>query len=422
MNPLYNAGIRLYVLGVKIAAWRNPKAKKMISGRKNVRSALKKFKRERGIEGFDIWIHVSSLGEFEQARPIIERIREEHPDKTIALSFFSPSGYEVRKNYDKVDYVTYLPFDTPHRSKRFLNTLNPGMAIFVKYEFWGNYLQGLKKRGIPTYSIDAIFRPKQRFFRRFGGMFRKMLYCFDHMFVQDEKSEELLHNIGVEGVTVAGDTRFDRVTDIMKSTVEFPLIEDWIVQSKAKNARYVLIAGSSWLPDEECYAPYLNEHPEVLAIIAPHEFNEMRLEKLRNTFTGKSILYSEVEKRGEIPEGTQVVIIDSFGKLSSLYRYGDIAIIGGGFGAGIHNINEAAVYNMPVLFGPRHEKFKEATDLIECGGAFEYDSEKKLRKQLANLLSSKGSENRLTIASKAAGDYIKNNLGATDKIYSYLFK
>ncbi|MCC8119979.1 MAG: 3-deoxy-D-manno-octulosonic acid transferase [Bacteroidales bacterium] len=421
MNLLYNTGIRLYTLAVKIAALRNPKAKKMISGRRNVNSCLKRLKRELDIEGFDIWVHTSSLGEFEQARPMIERIREEKPDKKMLLTFFSPSGYEVRKNYDKVDAVAYLPFDTPHRVKRFLNVVNPGMAIFVKYEFWGNYLQQLHKRNVPIISIDAIFRPGQRFFNKFGSMFRDMLRCFDHMFVQDERSRELLKGIGLENVTVTGDTRFDRVTDIMKQTVQFPAIEQWIAQEKKAGAKHVLIAGSSWQPDEECYANYLNGHPNLLAIVAPHEFNEIRLARLQNSFTGQSVLYSEVEKMGAVPAGTQVVIIDSFGKLSSLYRYGDLAIIGGGFGAGIHNINEAAVYGMPVLFGPKHEKFKEASDLIECGGAFEYDGEKKLWKTLDRLLSSKGSERRLSQAGKAAGKYIKDNLGATERIYQYLF-
>ncbi len=421
MNLLYNTGIRLYTLAVKIAAWRNPKAKKMISGRRHVNSGLKRLKREMGIESFDIWVHTSSLGEFEQARPMIERMREMQPDKTILLTFFSPSGYEVRKNYDKVDAVAYLPFDTPHRVKRFLNTVRPKMAIFVKYEFWGNYLQQLHKRGVPTISIDAIFRPKQRFFRKWGRTFRTMLGCFDHMFVQDERSLELLRGIGIENVTVTGDTRFDRVTDIMKRTVTYPIIENWIAAEKKNGAKYTIIAGSSWQPDEECYSSYLNGHPNMLAIVAPHEFNEMRLARLQNMFSGQSVLYSEAEKAGKIPAGTQVVIIDSFGKLSSLYRYGDLALIGGGFGAGIHNINEAAVYGMPVLFGPRHEKFKEAADLIECGGAFEYDSEKKLWKTLDRLLSSKGSERRLAQAGRAAGKYIKDNLGATERIYKYLF-
>ncbi len=421
MSLLYNTGIRLYTLAVRIASLRNPKAKKMIKGRGNVISRLKRLKREQGIDGFDIWFHTSSLGEFEQARPMIERIREQQPDKKLLLTFFSPSGYEVRKNYDKVDAVTYLPFDTPRRVKRFLNTVNPKMAIFVKYEFWGNYLAQLKKRGVTTISIDAIFRSKQRFFRKWGGLFRNMLRCFDHMFVQDERSRQLLSKIGIHDVTVTGDTRFDRVTDIMKGTVQFPIIEEWIAGEKQRGAKYVIIAGSSWQPDEECYTNYINGHPNMLCIVAPHEFNEIRLTRIANGFTCQSMLYSEAEKRGSIPAGTQVIIVDSFGKLSSLYRYGDVALIGGGFGAGIHNINEAAVYGMPVLFGPKHEKFKEAADLIECGGAFEYDSESRLFKVMDRLLSSKGSDKRLAQASRAASNYIKSNLGATDRIYSYLF-
>lgn len=371
-----------------------------------------------------IWFHASSLGEFEQGRPMIERLRREHPEKTILLSFFSPSGYELRKNYPMVDAVVYLPFDTPHHVKRFLDAARPSMAIFIKYEFWGNYLNELRRRGIPTYIISSIFRPTQRFFSRFGGMFRDMLRCFDRLYVQDERSRRLLKVIGVENVTVAGDTRFDRVTDVMRSAVEIPGFPGF-----GADAPLRFIAGSSWEADEDIYVPWLNEHPEIPFIIAPHEFNETRLEELRNRFNRPVVLLSEWTREikkarlpeGEIPDYLKKVggiIVDSFGKLSSLYRYADIAYIGGGFGAGIHNLNEAAVYGMPVVFGPNHSKFKEAADLIACGGGYSFTTPKEFDTIMNSLTTSPSA---LTTAGKAAADYISANLGATDLIYADLF-
>ncbi|MCM1452730.1 MAG: hypothetical protein NC102_10770, partial [Clostridium sp.] len=362
--------------------------------------------------GYDLWVHAASLGEFEQARPLIERLKRERPQMSILLTFYSPSGYEVRKNYAMADTVAYLPFDTPGRVRAFLNAAKPKKAIFVKYEFWGNFLGQLHKRGVPTYIIDAIFRPGQIFFRPWGGPMRGILHKFTHLFVQDETSKKLLGSIGLDNVTVAGDTRFDRVTDIMRSTVEFPLIENW------KKGKKMLIVGSSWGPDEAFYVPYINSHPDLLTVIAPHEFNEHRLTKLQASLTAPSILFSQAEKEGRIPEGTRSVIIDSFGKLSSLYRYGDMALIGGGFGTGIHNINEAAVYGMPVIFGPKHYKFKEAADLIACGGGYEYTDLESLSAILDKFTSD---HDALEKAGRAAGAYIKKSLGSTDLIYSRLF-
>lgn len=356
---------------------------------------------------------------------MIERLRREHPEKPILLSFFSPSGFEVRKNYPFVDAVVYLPFDTPHRVRRFLDAARPSMAIFIKYEFWGNYLQELRRRGIPTYIISSIFRPGQRFFRSLGGMFRGMLRCFDRLYVQDERSRRLLKLIGVENVTVAGDTRFDRVTDVMRTTVEIPGFPGF-----GADAPLRFIAGSSWEADEDIYVPWLNAHPEVKFIIAPHEFNETRLERLRNRFNKPAILLSEWTgeiKRAKLPQGqiperlTHVsgIIIDSFGKLSSLYRYADLAYIGGGFGAGIHNLNEAAVYGMPVIFGPNHSKFKEASDLIQCGGGFSISSREEFDTVMGTFSAS---PQKLRKAGDAAGQYIKDHLGATDLIYADLFE
>ncbi|MDE6528173.1 MAG: 3-deoxy-D-manno-octulosonic acid transferase [Muribaculaceae bacterium] len=393
----------------------------MIRGQKRTSDILR---RRLGNRPGCIWFHASSLGEFEQGRPMIERLRREHPEKPILLSFFSPSGFEVRKNYAFADAVVYLPFDTPKQVRKFLDAARPSMAIFIKYEFWGNYLHELRRRGIPTYIISSIFRPGQRFFRSIGGMFRTMLKCFDRLYVQDERSRRLLKLIGVENVTVAGDTRFDRVTDVMRSTVDIPGFPGFGERFKMK-----FIAGSSWGADEDVYAPWLNAHRDVAFIIAPHEFNETRLEALRNRFNGPVALLSEWVreiKRANLSAGTlpehlknvRGIIIDSFGKLSSLYRYADVAYIGGGFGAGIHNLNEAAVYGIPVIFGPNHSKFKEAADLAECGGGFSIASKEEFNNTIEALTATPSA---LKEAGDAAGKYIRDHLGATDLIYRDLF-
>ncbi len=421
MNQLYNTGIKLYELAARAAALRSVKVHKMIRGQRRTFDTLR---RRLGNRPGCIWFHASSLGEFEQGRPMIERLRREHPEKPILLSFFSPSGFEVRKNYPFVDAVVYLPFDTPKRVRRFLDAARPSMAIFIKYEFWGNYLHELRRRGIPTYIISSIFRPGQRFFRSIGGMFRKMLRCFDRLYVQDERSRRLLKVIGVENVTVAGDTRFDRVTDVMRSTVDIPGFPGFGEQFPLR-----FIAGSSWEADEDVYAPWLNSHENVAFIIAPHEFTETRLEALRNRFNAPVVLLSEWTreiKRANLPNGqipdylksVRGIIIDSFGKLSSLYRYADMAYIGGGFGAGIHNLNEAAVYGIPVIFGPNHVKFKEAADLLACGGGLSIATKDEFSSTLDALTSSKASMKQ---SGEAAAKYIHDHLGATDIIYRDLF-
>lgn len=417
MNLLYNLGIHLFSTGARIASKRSPKIKKMLDGQKNTLDIIRERREEIAPEGFDIWFHAASLGEFEQARPVIERIRKNFPEKKILLSFFSPSGYEVRSNYDKVDCVVYLPFDTPKKVKRFINVASPKMAIFAKYEFWGNYLEKLHKAGIPTYIISAIFRPQQRFFRKGGGMFRKMLKCYDHLYVQDEASRELLDNIGITKVTVAGDTRFDRVTDILANAKSIPVVEAFI-----KSSHFTVIAGSSWQADEEIYIPWLKSHPEVKAIIAPHEFNNARLATLRNQLgASKTYLLSEIQDKDLQPsdfDNIRYLIVDCFGLLSSLYRYGNVAIIGGGFGAGIHNLNEAAVYGIPVLFGPNHKKFKEAGELIARGGGFTFSSAPEFNASMNILLSDPYA---LQNAGEAAGQYIKDSVGASDIIFKDLF-
>ena len=418
MNPLYNLGIHLFSTGARIASGRSAKIKKMISGQKQSLSDIKERRASVAPDGFDVWFHAASLGEFEQARPIIERIKKDYPEKKILLTFFSPSGYEVRSGYDRVDCVAYLPFDTPRKVKRFLKAAEPKMAIFAKYEFWGNYLEKLHKSGIPTYIISAIFRPKQRFFKSWGGMFRNMLKCYNHLYVQDEASRELLENIGIDKVTVAGDTRFDRVTDILQTAGSIPLVEDFV-----KNSRFTVIAGSSWPEDEDIYIPWLKSHPEVKAIIAPHEFDNTRLDTLRNKLgASKTRLLSELQNKDNKLanfDNIRYLIIDCFGLLSSLYRYGNVAVVGGGFGAGIHNLNEAAVYGIPVLFGPNHKKFKEAGELISRGGGFTFSSSPEFNATMNVFLNDPHATHT---AGDAAGQYIKDSIGASDIIFNDLFK
>lgn len=408
MNLLYNTAIGLYSLGAKVLSWKNVKARKMLAGQARTMDHLNKVI-DRNAKY--IWIHVSSLGEFEQGRPLIEMLKTRMPEKKIVLSFFSPSGYEVRKNYKGVDAVCYLPFDLKGRVKKFLEVVNPEMAIFVKYEFWGNYLEELHRRNIPTYLISAIFRDTQAFFKWWGGMFRKMLRCYTHLYVQDGASQQLLSNIGVTNVTIAGDTRFDRVTDILANSFE-------ISQAKAmtQNVPITIIAGSTWAPDEQLLLPYFNSHPQIKLIIAPHEVNENRLAEIEHQLHRP---YCRLSTATDIEaSNTDCLIVDSFGKLSSIYRYGNIAYVGGGFGVGIHNINEAAVYGMPVVFGPKYGKFKEAKDLISVGGAFSIKSNDEFVSIMDTLLTDSGA---LKDAGASAGEYIRQNLGATEKIYSDIF-
>ena len=421
MNLLYNAAIALYGAGARLAACRSDKAAKMVSGQKTALETLARVRKEKCPGGFDFWVHAASLGEFEQARPLIEAIRRSRPEATICLSFFSPSGYEVRKDYPMVDAVVYLPFDSPSKARTFVSAIAPHMAIFVKYEFWGNILSCLHEDNTPTYLISAIFRPGQAFFKPWGGQFRKMLRCYTHIFVQDENSRELLASIGIDNVTVAGDTRFDRVTDIMSKTVHIPAIEKWLADSP-----FTLVAGSSWPEDEQHYIPWVNDNAGVRLILAPHEFNEQRIQNLVSRFRMPVTRWSEIPENGEIPADTRILIIDSFGLLSSLYRYGHAALIGGGFGAGIHNINEAAVYGIPVVFGPNHHKFREALGLLECGGAYTYDSSRSLSAILDTLSKNPTSDNGASAltsnapsrvrAGEKAAEYIKGNLGATRRI------
>lgn len=415
MDFLYNVAIRSYAAGVRLAALKHHKASLMVEGHRQTLKRIREARETIAPHGFDVWIHAASLGEFEQARPLITSIRQRYPDKRILLSFFSPSGYTVRHNYAEVDLVVYLPFDTPRNARQFVEAVNPQLAVFVKYEFWGNILGELARRSIPTYLISAIFRPSQIFFKPWGGAMRKALRSFAHIYLQDSSSKDLLASIGYDAVSVVGDTRLDQVINTRSRAKSFDLLDRW-----TRGDDFTIVVGSSWQQDEAIYIPWLKSHKDVKAIIAPHEFDDKRLDALVAQLGGTDVamLWSKAQTGESIPAQVRYIIIDCFGILSSLYKYGKLAIIGGGFGAGIHNIAEAAVYGMPVLFGPRHGKFREATDLLRLGGAVTYSNEADFAKAITPLYSDNVA---LQAASDVAEKYIETHIGATSKIFSDLF-
>ena len=406
---MYSLIIHLYAFFIELISPFHKKARLMRLGQWKTNGILRE-KIDRNAKY--IWFHASSLGEFEQGRPLIEKIKAEHPEYKILLTFFSPSGYEVRKNYGGADVVCYLPFDTPYRVKKFLDLSKPVMAIFIKYEFWDNYLSELKRRNIPVYIVSAIFRKEQLFFKWYGGMYRKVLSYFTHIFVQDDASRELLSKYGVTNVSVFGDTRFDRVQDVYKNTKQVPMVDLFVNNNRSDN-QLTMVAGSSWQQDEEVYLNYFNEHPELKLIIAPHEIHKDHLMHIESMLKRPSIRLSEATEKDI--KGKSCLIVDSFGLLSSIYRYGDLAYIGGGFGAGIHNVLEAAVYGMPVIFGPKYQKFKEARDLLQVGGAFSITDEKTFESKMEELSTYR---DLLEAAGAAAGDFVKSNIGATNRIIS----
>lgn len=401
---LYNIGIYIYDILAHIAAVFSLKPRKMIRGHWVVYELLRQQK-EKGARY--IWFHAASLGEFEQGRPIIEKIRERHPNYKILLTFFSPSGYEVRKNYKGADIVCYLPFDKPRNVKRFLDIIHPCMAFFIKYEFWQNYLDELHRRRIPVYSVSSIFRKEQIFFKWYGSSYRKVLQDFDQLFVQNEASKRFLSRIGVNRVTVVGDTRFDRVLEIRHQAKDLPLVE------KFKGDAVTLVAGSSWQPDEDLFIEYFNTHPGMKLIIAAHVIDENHLVEIISKLKRPYVRYSKANENNV--EGADCLIIDCFGLLSSIYRYGEIAYVGGGFGAGIHNILEAAVYGMPVIFGPRHGKFMEARELLEAKGAFCVRSREDLQLLLDRMITD---ETFLEEVGRNAGNYVLSRSGASELILS----
>lgn len=413
---MYSLGIYLYALLVRlVAALGHRKARAMVHGQRNTWRILR--------EKIDptaryVWFHAASLGEFEQGLPLIERLRREQPSRKILLTFFSPSGYEVRKDYKGADVVCYLPFDSPTAARRFIKWARPEMAFFIKYEFWRNYIDVLSKKSIPVYSVSSIFRPGQIFFRWYGRKYARCLRRISHFFVQNERSVELLRTIGVQNnVTIVGDTRFDRVIDIRNNARPLPLVEQFTRAKEDSNAApFVLVAGSSWQPDEDILLDYVNHHPDLRLVIAPHVVNDAHIQEIEQKLTTPALRYSQatLENVGDY----RVLIIDGYGLLSSIYRYATVAYVGGGFGVGIHNVPEAAVYGIPVIIGPNHQRFAEAMALIANGGCKSIENAEDFSAIMDDFLENPA---HISQAGSAAGRYINQNAGATPVIYQHVF-
>jgi len=409
MPAIYYIIIKLYYFSIHIASPFNKKAQLWIRGREGIFEDLQKsLNRKDRIA----WFHCASLGEFEQGRPVIEKFREQYPDIRILLTFFSPSGYEIRKNYSGVDHIFYLPPDSPRNSKRFIDIVDPEVVYFIKYEYWYYYLKRLKMLNVPVFLISAIFRKDQIFFRWYGSWYCKLLKYFSHLFVQNESSKELLDTIRIKNVTVSGDTRFDRVASSAAEPVRVPVAESFIKD------KMTLIAGSTWNKDEEIITEYINKTDnDIRFIIAPHEISKDNINRLHKSIKRPCLLFSEAEK--DNVREAQVIIIDNIGMLSSLYQYGSIAYIGGGFGKGIHNILEAACFGIPVFFGPIHDKFNEACELISKKGAFCIRNYNEFKDLLDRLLKD---DLLLKESGKTAGEYVQKNVGATDIILKKTIK
>lgn len=410
MKTLYTIAIAIYGFGIRIASLFNEKARLWTKGRKGI------FEKINGTdtEGRPaIWVHASSLGEFEQARPVIELLKQDCPQYRIVVTFFSPSGYEIRKNYKNADSVFYLPLDTPRNARRFLDSVKPEMALFVKYDFWFNHLAELRKREIPTFIFSTIFRPTQYFFKFYGRWFRKQLGVFTNFFVQNETSLHLLERHGFSNAIIAGDTRFDQVTKIASTAKRFPEIEQFI------DGKRVIVAGSSWQPDEKILHQFVNSTKhDVKLILAPHEIDDRHVSQIKSLFGDTAVCYTELAGT-ENPQNFKVLVINTMGMLSSIYRYSRIAYIGGGFGKGIHNILEAIVYGSPVCFGPNYRKFQEAKDMISLGGGKEINSAEELCQTLELWLSS---EDEYGKASSICNRYTAENQGSAEKIMSTIVK
>ena len=402
MKVLYNLGIYIFYALAYLASPFNSRASLWVKGRKKwAEKIAEKIKHGDRV----IWIHCASLGEFEQGRPVIEEIKKKMPEFKIVLTFFSPSGYEIRKNYSYADCISYLPSDTPANAAKFIDLIKPEFVIFVKYEFWNNYISVLYRYKIPLYLISGIFRPNQHFFKWYGEFFRSMLRKFEKIFVQDQRSLELLKSIGIEKVSVAGDTRFDRVIQIVGTARNIVQIEQFRGEEK------LFLAGSSWRQDEEIITEYINRFPlKMKWVFAPHEIDKSNIERLEKLFKVKSVKFSEFN---ESYADSRVLIIDNIGMLSSAYRYAYIAAIGGGFGKGIHNILEPACWGIPVLFGPNHQKFREAVELLDKGAAKSFSTFDEFKKILDLWLTD---EKIYTISAETASKYVKENAGATEII------
>ena len=408
---IYNLIIYMYLLGVAIYSCFNEKVRKMWRGE---REAFKILREKVDPNAKYVWFHAASLGEFEQGRPLMEQLRKDHPEYKILLTFFSPSGYEVRKNYEGADIITYLPLDTITNARRFLRTVRPVMAFFIKYEFWYNYLHILKHRGVPVYSVSSIFRPEQVFFKWYGRQYGRVLNCFTHFFVQNDISKELLAKIGITNTTVVGDTRFDRVLQIKEAAKQLPIVEAFV-----KDAPLVFVAGSSWPPDEEIFIKFFNNHKNWKLIIAPHVIGEDHLQQIEKLLEGRKVIrYTEAESQLSTLSSqlstSDVLIINCFGLLSSIYHYGNVAYVGGGFGVGIHNLLEAAVWDVPVFFGPNNQKFQEAQGLKTCGG-LEINNYEEFAALMDRLATDAA---YLQEQGRQAGHFVKGQAGATQKVLS----
>ncbi len=415
-------------VGIAIASLFNKKVKKMWQGE---RAAFAYLKENVDPEARYAWFHAASLGEFEQGRPIMEQLRREHPEYKILLTFFSPSGYEVRKNYEGADLICYMPIDTITNARRFLRTIRPELVFFIKYEFWYNYLHILKHRHVPLYSVSSIFRPGQIFFRWYGHQYGHVLKCFTRFFVQNETSRKLLSTIGINEVDVTGDTRFDRVLQIKAQAKVLPIVEAFLAshhptttQQPSPTTQPVFIAGSSWQPDEEVFVRYFNEHPEWKLIIAPHVIGEDHLQQIEALLKGRRVVRYTTYANEQQPSpntslsDADVLIIDCFGLLSSIYRYATVAYVGGGFGAGIHNLPEAAVWQVPVFFGPNNARFQEAQELKANSGGLEIDGYDDFAQLMDHL---EAHPDELRQRGQAAGNYVKGRAGATERILRTVF-
>ena len=402
---LYTIGIWFYGLGIRVAALFNEKARQWVRGRKGIFAEL-----EKTFAGKPnpVWVHCASLGEYEQAKPVIEKIKLEQPETQILVTFFSPSGYTQAIKKHLADYNFYLPLDLPCHVRHFLNIVQPRTAIFVKYEFWFNYMRQLHQNNTPFYYISAIFRENQHFFKPFGSWFAKQLRQATHYFVQTEKSKELLESIGIKQVTVCGDTRFDRVSAIAATVQPFPFMETFQQDKK------VIVAGSTWGPDEELLAQLLQDFPEYKLVVAPHEIT--RKEEVKNTFSAyKTTLYSSMQE--EQLSDSQVLIIDTIGILSRLYQYSHVSYIGGAFKTGLHNILEAAVYGKPLFFGPHYDHFNEAVNLVEQKGAFSVSSVEEMKATMTNF---EQNPDYYTQTCEICQNYVAQNAGAADMIYNQI--
>lgn len=413
---IYNIVIYFVLWGIAIASLFNEKVRRMWRGE---REAFKILKQKVDPNAKYIWFHAASLGEFEQGRPLMERIRKDYPQYKILLTFYSPSGYEVRKNYEEADIICYMPVDTRLNAIRFLRLVRPVMAFFIKYEFWSNFLHILKHRNIPTYSVSSIFREDQVFFKWYGRNYAGVLKCFTRFFVQNEESKRLLEGIGITAVDVVGDTRFDRVLQIKEAAKQLPICEAFrtgVASSQSADVPHhdfkVFVAGSSWPPDENIFIPFFNEHKDWRLLIAPHVIAEEHLKLILSLIKGKKVVRYTQTTPEEAAEA-DVLIIDCFGLLSSMYNYGDVAYIGGGFGVGIHNTLEAAVWNMPVIFGPNNKKFQEAQGLLNSGGGFEINTYEDFSGLMSSLMND---ETFLKQAGDKAGTFVAHLAGATDKV------